>query len=238
MLTRMKLAPRRAWKPDHPAGSAVALPAKEAWLHHTAAPGTWSTPAEEMAAMRALERIAWQRFRTTVSYTAVIFPSGRAYEGCGVGRLGSHTAHRNSISLGVAFAGDFTETEPTPAALNTAAELLVEFVQLGALTVPAFTGGHRDLKATACPGDRLYAALPGINQRAAALIAPPAKKGRRMLIRIDGGKAVFEVVGSVRVPVSAAAFKARRLDHRKDVTDVAASDPLAQLEVGRIAPAG
>jgi len=68
-----------------------------------------------------------------------------------------HAGRANADSIGVCFAGNYMEDEPTAAMLATYARLVsVIEAHLGhAVTVV----GHRDVGATACPGDRLYAAL-------------------------------------------------------------------------------
>src|SRR5690606_11920100 len=70
------------------------------WLHHsvtTQLPTNASTEAERRE-VRKLDDIGQSRFKGGISYTFVIFPSGRIYEGHSIGRVGAHTAGRNSIS--------------------------------------------------------------------------------------------------------------------------------------------
>jgi hypothetical protein len=53
--------------------------------------------------------------------------------------------------------GNFMEDQPTTAALKKAALILREW--RGAGFPSTITGGHRDVYATSCPGDNLYAKL-------------------------------------------------------------------------------
>ena len=68
-----------------------------------------------------------------------------------------HAGRANADSIGVCFAGNYMNDEPTAAMLATYARLVsVIEAHLGRQVTVV---GHRDVGATACPGDRLYAAL-------------------------------------------------------------------------------
>jgi len=68
-----------------------------------------------------------------------------------------HAGRANADSIGVCFAGNYMVDEPAAAMLATYARLVsvIEAYLERAVAVV----GHRDVGATACPGDRLYAAL-------------------------------------------------------------------------------
>lgn len=147
-------------------------PLRENWLHHsvTAHLSPNATFAQECNQMRILENIGQQRFNGGISYNFVIFPSGRAYHGLGASRIGAHTAGRNSIALSVVFAGNYSSTAPTAAALGAAAQLLKDLRAQGVLAQPRFNGGHRDAPGnagTACPGNALRGRISAINSQAA-----------------------------------------------------------------------
>lgn len=77
-------------------------------------------------------------------------------EGRGFGRTGAHTVGFNSSRYGVAFAGN--------ASVSPATDGVVDGIRWvgSALADPAGanpTFGHRDVKATECPGNHLYARL-------------------------------------------------------------------------------
>lgn len=156
-------------------------PLREVWTHHTVmthlSPN--ATVAQEMAEMRRIERVGQDRFGRGISYNFVIFPSGRIYMGLGASRIGAHTGGRNSISLSVAFAGNYETGRPTAAALATYELLLRDFHKEGIIAAPRTNGGHRDApghSANACAGRYLQAELGGVNARAArpAASTPPA----------------------------------------------------------------
>lgn len=68
-----------------------------------------------------------------------------------------HAGRANADSIGICFAGNYMVDEPTAAMLATYARLVsVVEAYLGRAVTAV---GHRDVGATACPGDRLYAAL-------------------------------------------------------------------------------
>lgn len=145
--------------------------ALDKWLHHsvTAHLPVSATVAQEVAQMRILEQIGQQRFGGGISYTFVLFPSGRLYQGHSIGRVGAHTGGRNSSSVGICLAGNYTSRPITPEQSATLVWLLRHGVAQGWWNVPALTGGHRDVSQTACPGNRAYSQIRAINDAATRL---------------------------------------------------------------------
>lgn len=176
----MRIIGRAEWgaRYDNGAGPAP-LPAREVWLHH-AGPGHELTEraseAEEAAHMRADERVGEQRFGKGISYTFVVYPSGRVYEGHSVDRKGTHTRGRNSISRAIKFPGDYRYTTPTAKQVEATAQLLAHGHRQGWWTAAEITGGHKQAPgaATECPGERAMVAIAGINRRAAELVDAPS----------------------------------------------------------------
>lgn len=138
------------------------------WLHHsvTAQLATNASTEAERREVRKLEDIGQSRFKGGISYTFVIFPSGRVYEGHSIGRVGAHTAGRNSISAGICLAGNYETHDITAEQVAALAWLLNEGIDEGWWTEPKLDGGHRDTKSTACPGKNAYAKIPAINKLA------------------------------------------------------------------------
>ena len=133
-------------------------------IHHTVMPiGADATVDEIVAYMRRL-RTTRPDLGADVPYSFVVFAQANpadsiVAEGRGWQRTGAHTAGENSSSYGVAFAGN-AETEPiTPGVLDG-----IRFVGRGLVDPFAArpTLGHRDHKATACPGANLYAHMSEI----------------------------------------------------------------------------
>ncbi len=116
-----------------------------------------------------------------IGYNYLIDPNGIIYEGRkgGDNVIGAHAAGgaiNNAHTVGIAFLGDFTNIEPTGAALSAAAELVAwktkkeDIDPLGSsywnnqVYLPNILG-HRDVKSTACPGNKLYPLLPEFRQQ-------------------------------------------------------------------------
>ncbi|MCE7004463.1 N-acetylmuramoyl-L-alanine amidase [Kibdelosporangium philippinense] len=170
MGTAPRVILRGEWgaKHDNGAGSAP-VPAAEVWLHHsvTAAPDVVPPFDDDYAAVRALEEIGERSFGKGIAYTWLITPAGLIFEGHSHDRLGTHTGGRNSKSRAICFVGDYDNQKPTTAQIQAAAWLLQEAKSHGWIKNARLDGGHRDVKATTCPGDHAYEAIESINTLAA-----------------------------------------------------------------------
>lgn len=206
ILPRVEIIGRSVWRPAYPLGRAAPLPAGEVWLHHddTKAGREPRDEAAECAHMRQLEAVGHERFGGTVSYTFAVMPSGRVYEGHGVDRRGTHTKGHNTVGRAIVVVGEFGGAVPTPAALESIAQLLADGARAGWWRTPALTGGHRDVRGTACPGDRLYGLIRDINARAAALATGTAPAPAPEPVLDDGGgmQALVQVKGQTAVYVT------------------------------------
>ncbi len=179
----MNIYGRFTWGARHGAGFGPApLPATEVWLHHSV---TETLPASaefavEAAAMRTLESIGERRFGGGISYTFAVFPSGRVFEGHGVGREGAHTKGHNSVGRAILLVGNYQEHRPTDQQIDAAADLLAHGHRAGWWTSPRLAGGHRDVPgaSTLCPGRWADAVIPAINARASQGAAPPVLSPR------------------------------------------------------------
>ncbi|WP_367391798.1 N-acetylmuramoyl-L-alanine amidase [Lewinella sp. LCG006] len=109
-----------------------------------------------------------------IGYNYLVDPNGVIYEGRGYNILGAHFCGMNSGTMGVCMMGDFTDIEPTNAALESLERLLAwKSCDIGAdplgESFHASSGGvlknisgHRDGCSTACPGDSFYPLLPQV----------------------------------------------------------------------------
>lgn len=177
----VNVIPRSEWGAQYPDGGGPApVPFAEWWLHHSAtiAPDLAPPFDDEYAAMRTLEAIGQQRFAQGISYTFPIMPNGRVYQGHSINRLGAHTANRNGIARAICLVGNYDITPVTAAQIESAAQLMVQEYRAGRAKRYTLNGGHRQLKATSCPGNNGFAAIPAINARAEALMAgaPPMQE--------------------------------------------------------------
>ncbi|MFQ5967795.1 MAG: FG-GAP-like repeat-containing protein [Acidimicrobiia bacterium] len=103
--------------------------------------------------------------------------------------IAAHTGGFNTGNIGVALLGEFTAAAPKTTAVDqlelTLADLLARHGLDPLGTVDYFNpvndneatvntiSGHRDWKATECPGERLYSQLPDIRTNVATLMQPP-----------------------------------------------------------------
>ena len=157
--------PRADWGARHARGARPApLPAQGVYLHHT---GMDAQPSDT-ATSRQVEDVGQARFRYGTSYTFLIHRSGRVDEGHGVEREGTHTVQRlpngttrslNRTHRGICWPGNYQHDRPTPAQIESTARLVAHGILVGWWTRP-LVGGHRDIAATACPGDHAYPLIP------------------------------------------------------------------------------
>lgn len=118
----------------------------------------------EYIELRKLDDIGQARFQGGISYTFILPPSGRIYAGCSIHRIGAHTQDHNSTAAGIALQGNDTTNKPTQEQEESLAWPLNHGVEQGFWVHPVLTGGHRDTKATTCPGNAAYPRIPAINK--------------------------------------------------------------------------
>jgi hypothetical protein len=163
-------------------GRQVIVPASKLMVHHTAS--NQPEPGGEEAFTRSIEAYGESRDGAAVEYHYLFYPSGVCHGGFGDTR-GCHSAQTdpsagvnyNETAIGVTFVGYFHppyDHQLTTAALDTFQAWLAWMIDSGRLEPvalqrapgPGAPGwyGHRDVFATACPGDNLYPRLPDIIQ--------------------------------------------------------------------------
>ncbi len=146
------------------------------FIHHTvivdddASLNEWESLDEVRRKMRQLQTIRQQDLGADVPYSMVAFCMANGdlalCEGRGIDRAGAHTSGHNTAALGVSFQGDF-ENAPLPSNFDSHLVALGnwlrglreqhQFVNLGnerPLGREVFA--HRDVKATDCPGQRIF----------------------------------------------------------------------------------
>jgi hypothetical protein len=167
-VTGLQIIGRAQWGARYPDGCGPApVPASEVWLHHTDTlpPAADATIEQESAKIRELEDIGQTRFGCGISYTWLIPPSGRIYQGHTPPRQGAHTFGHNDAGRAIALVGQHMTIPPTGAQIASAAALLRHAVTQGWTTQARLTGGHRDaVTTTECPGDAAYRWIPAINR--------------------------------------------------------------------------
>ncbi|GAA1563061.1 hypothetical protein GCM10009789_15230 [Kribbella sancticallisti] len=164
-------------------------------VHHTVTANVDPDPAATVRAIYFFHAVS-EDFGD-IGYHLLIDQQGTVYEGrysgpdpipVFHGRVGdaprmcnaAHVGGFNAGNVGVSLLGDFTTTQPTPAARTSLVRVLAALAgstgvdPLGQVnyvnpisgatrTVPAIAG-HRNWSATACPGDTFYPRLPGVRE--------------------------------------------------------------------------
>ncbi|MFB4319623.1 peptidoglycan recognition family protein [Actinomadura sp. 21ATH] len=87
--------------------------------------------------------------------------------------VGAHTASHNDHTIGIENEGLYMTAAPTAALWTTLVETCAWLCDVYGLSPGTAIVGHRDLNATACPGDVLYARLPDLRDAVAALLGAP-----------------------------------------------------------------
>ena len=162
--------------------SSIPVPTAELWLHHTA--GNHSG----VAGLRSIQNFHMDiRGWSDIAYSYIIDrQSLEVFEGRGAGILGGHTFGRNSISHAICVMGNFDLSPVSGELVGRVAELVAHGHQQG-WWPSMLTGGHRDVRATSCPGENLYARIDEINRRA---VDPGDEEDNVALRNGDGGEAV------------------------------------------------
>ncbi|TWD82015.1 LGFP repeat-containing protein [Kribbella amoyensis] len=170
-------------------GAACAKPkytstVQAAFVHHTADRNDY-TRAQVPAMIRSMYAYhVKSRGWCDLGYNFLVDRFGRAWEGRYGGMqlpvLGAHTGAYNANSFGVSLIGNYEKTAPSAQMLEATARIVawkldanyrspVGTVVLAGTKLNTVSG-HRDTKATACPGNDLYSKLGWLRQRVHALM--------------------------------------------------------------------
>ncbi|TCC64281.1 hypothetical protein E0H73_07665 [Kribbella pittospori] len=187
------MASRKQWGADERLrshnGAACARPkytttVMAAFVHHTADRNDY-TRTQVAAMVRGMYAYhVKSRGWCDLGYNFLVDRFGRVFEGRYGGAqlpvLGAHTGSFNTNSFGIALIGNFEKAAPTQAMLEKTARVIAwkfdayyrspkSTVVLAGTTLLSISG-HRDTKATACPGAQLYKQLPWLRHRVDVLM--------------------------------------------------------------------
>ena len=124
-------------------------------LHHTGGSAGEDPDAAEIDA--AHRWLGW----AGIGYHFLIRRDGLIEAGRPILSVGAHAEGANYKSVGIALCGNFCEDIPTAAQTESCAMLLALLSSsFGFEPDAGHIVGHRDLSATACPGDALYEQIP------------------------------------------------------------------------------
>lgn len=194
---------------------------RQVHVHHTVSGNDYSR-ADVPGLIRGMYRyhthnLGW----SDIAYNFLVDRFGRVWEGRagGVHRRvrGAHTLGFNTTSTGVAVIGNFEVARPSEAVLDGLASIAAWKIHRfggnprgttevrsegsdkfgpGDLVRLPVIDGHRDSNYTACPGEHLYAALPTIRRRAAALIEAAEGGNSPVVIKQPASLSGAAMVGS------------------------------------------
>ena len=168
-------APGLPAKPDTVAGNGYVVVKRSAWtsqaikgnnnpmgaitritVHHTGEHGTWS----DLPDVEIVKRIeAYHRNDkewACIGYHFLVGKDGRIYEGRPIQYQGAHVSTQNENNLGISVIGDYMDHLPSARQLAVLDAFLDDKRKTYGVS-RARVYGHRDLHASLCPGDSLYA---------------------------------------------------------------------------------
>lgn len=187
---------RGEWGARYSDGAGYAsIPASEVWLHHTVTKhlSANASIADEKEQMRVIESIGQSRFGAGISYTWLIFPSGRIYQGHSVNRIGYHTGGRNHIARAICLPGNYEANPMTNQQVASAARLLQYAQSKNWIKYARLNGGHRDVKGTSCPGINAYRRISEVNNYKEVVTQEEEEEVKPKIRRIAGYESVFAV---------------------------------------------
>jgi hypothetical protein len=245
------IIPRSAWGGDgvRPRAAADYGDVQVAFVHHTVSANDY---APEDSAGIVLSMAKYHRDVNgwnDLGYNFVVDKYGQIFEGRAGGIdqavIGAQAQGYNSHSTGIANIGTFTAVGQSDAALDALSKLIAWKLPLhgspvvGQVTLTSAGGednryrsgtpvvfqrisGHRDGDATECPGDALYAQLPALRTRTAAIapaVTAPVTEPAALAMTAPAASAVYGSQVSVRGTV-----------HRGDGTPLAGQRVLLQKQ--------
>ena len=91
-----------------------------------------------------------------IGYNFLIGEDGRVYEARGWDRIGAHTYGWNDVAVAFSIMGNYKDRIPNDKALSALKNIINCGLNKGKITHNYKMYGHRDVRPTKCPGDKLY----------------------------------------------------------------------------------
>lgn len=182
---------------------------KKIIVHHTATSSNPKNPEESIRAIYYYHSVT--RGWGDIGYNYIIAPDGTMYQGRAGedGVVAGHASGHNTGTVGIALLGNFEEDQMPGEMMQALTALIYEKAELHGIDVDGsgkYRGktllnvlGHRDVDATACPGDHAYDYLADIRRIVAASLDNDEESsgsyayeevGDRELLVVDPGKKV------------------------------------------------
>nr|XP_033779355.1 N-acetylmuramoyl-L-alanine amidase isoform X2 [Geotrypetes seraphini]XP_033779356.1 N-acetylmuramoyl-L-alanine amidase isoform X2 [Geotrypetes seraphini]XP_033779357.1 N-acetylmuramoyl-L-alanine amidase isoform X2 [Geotrypetes seraphini]XP_033779358.1 N-acetylmuramoyl-L-alanine amidase isoform X2 [Geotrypetes seraphini] len=163
------IIPRCMWgaRPFKGTPTLLTLPLEFLYIHHTYEPSRPCTTFPACSAdMRSMQQFHQKdRGWSDIGYSFVVGSDGYLYEGRGWYWLGAHTRGHNTRGYGVSFIGNYTATLPEAFSLELVRDNFQKCAVRGGKLISTFSiQGHRQVVATSCPGDALFAEIKTWNR--------------------------------------------------------------------------
>ncbi|XP_017062145.1 peptidoglycan-recognition protein LB isoform X2 [Drosophila ficusphila] len=157
LLSRSDWSARPAKSVEHFEG-----PAPYVIIHHSYMPAVCYSTPDCMKSMREMQDFhQLDRGWNDIGYSFGVGGDGMIYTGRGFNVIGAHAPRYNDKSVGIVLIGDW-RTELPPKQMLDATKSLIEFGVYKGYIDPAYKLlGHRQVRDTECPGDRLFAEISG-----------------------------------------------------------------------------
>lgn len=153
---------REQWGMPGPVGPKCALPFATIFLHHTVT----SVTRDPVADARLVAEFGIARFGR-MSYSALVHPA-RVIFWAEMEHEGAHTLAWNSKAFGLSLVGNYEDDACPDSLAYDACVALHHLRAFGLVTATPEVRPHRDVKATACPGQHAVAkVLPELRAVAA-----------------------------------------------------------------------
>lgn len=144
-------------------------------IHHTATTKNLDNPKQAIRDIYYWHTITkgWG----DIGYNYIIDPKGNIYEGRygGDGVVGAHAGSANIGSIGIAVLGNYQDNEvpePVLQSLKALIKAKTDKYKIDPMGSSKFRGeivpnimGHRDVRSTSCPGEKLYAQLDALRSQ-------------------------------------------------------------------------
>lgn len=125
-------------------------------VHHTGEHGNWADLPDVEIVQRIESYHRNEKDWAAIGYHFLVGKDGRIYEGRPVKYQGAHVSTQNENNLGISVIGDYTDHQPSARQLEALNAFLNDKRKAYGVG-RARIYGHRDLHASLCPGDSLYA---------------------------------------------------------------------------------
>ena len=165
---------RKNWQAQNPTEPYVKHIPKRFTIHHTAAryPQTIEDSFKEILFIQDYHQNAKEWI--DIGYHLLIDPLGNIFEGRPVDAIGAHVKNENTGNIGISLMGYYHP----PVSDTPTVKTFESFIMVGkyikdnySIRISSFYA-HRELGATACPGDIIYENMPNL-KKAIFEITPP-----------------------------------------------------------------